>query len=329
MSVIGIDLGGTKVAGALFEPDGTVLHKVNRLLEKRSGRQVGALVLEVIDTLIANQQTGWSNISAIGVCVPGIANSKTQRVWAPNIPEWDDYPLTEEIAHHIRQPHCNVSVESDRTCYILGEVWKGAARGCNNALFIAVGTGIGVGILIDGTVLHGKSDIVGAAGWMALQPPYRQDYDACGCFETYASGAGIARQAQRMISLLPASSEEGGEKQKYNSIFYTKEVSEITAQDVFAAYQQHDEVAVKVLDKAVEMWGMASANLISLLNPEKIIWGGGVFGPGVQFLNRIYDEATRWAQPVSMRQVEFVPSALGGDAGLYGAAYLANKSVQD
>ena len=99
----------------------------------------------------------------------------------------------------------------------------------------------------------------------------------------------------------------------------------ITAKDVFDAYNKNDELAVTVIHNAIEYWGMATANLVSLFNPEKIIFGGGVFGPALQFLDAIYDEARKWAQPISIGQVQLLGSALGSEAGLYGAGYLALK----
>ncbi|MFR1085003.1 MAG: ROK family protein [Bacteroides cellulosilyticus] len=99
----------------------------------------------------------------------------------------------------------------------------------------------------------------------------------------------------------------------------------ISAYDVFSAYNEEDPIAVSVLHKAIEMWGMASANFVSLLNPQKIIWGGGVFGPAGIFIDDIYKEACKWAQPLSIKQVEFVASQLSGNAGLIGAAFLAIK----
>ena len=93
--------------------------------------------------------------------------------------------------------------------------------------------------------------------------------------------------------------------------------------DIFAAHAEGDPVAVKTIDNAIELWGMAAANLVSLFNPEKIIFGGGVFGPALKFLDQVYDEATKWAQPISIQQVKLEGAALGNEAGLYGAALLA------
>jgi glucokinase len=97
----------------------------------------------------------------------------------------------------------------------------------------------------------------------------------------------------------------------------------ITAERLFAAYEKGDAIAREVLDDTIAFWGMAAANLVSLFNPEVIVFGGGVFGPAVRFLDRIHEEAVRWAQPIAVKETRFVASKLGGDAGLYGAARLA------
>ena len=310
MSTIALDIGGTKIAGALFDADGRMLHHCKRLLEQRTGGEVGDLAVEVIGEVLS-AAPAHTTIEGVGICIPGIVYSKTERVWAPNIPGWDNYPLADHIRAGMPERSVPICIESDRSCHILGEVWKGAAQGCDNALFIAVGTGIGVGILMDGRLLHGQSDIIGAAGWMALQPPYLSDYDACGCFESYASGNGLGSQAQKRLLEDPA----------YQGPMRQKPIEEISAYDVFALYPSGDPIATAVLHKAIQFWGMASANLVSLLNPQKVIWGGGIFGPAVPFINDIYREALRWAQPISIRQTAFVASQVE-EAGLLGAAYL-------
>lgn len=318
MKVIGIDLGGTKITGAIFESGGSIVKKVSFLLEKREGKEVGELIQSVIDELIKYLGNKPGLISAVGICVPGIADVKTGRVWAPNIPGWTDYPLQEELENHLATHGAKVFMASDRTCYILGEKWSGQAMNCDNAVFVAVGTGIGLGILIDGRIVHGHRDIVGAVGWMALQSPYKDEYEDCGCLETYASGTGIAKQAQKILRSNAPLYRESSLRHK---------VETLTSHDIFLAYMQNDPLAVLVLNKAIELWGMAAANIVSILNPEKVIWGGGVFGPAQQFIDNIYDEACRWAQPISIKQVTFENSLLSGDAGLYGAGYLALKSL--
>ncbi len=318
MTVIGIDLGGTKINSALFDKEGTILCKTSHLLGKRTGGAVGKLILQSIDELITTAETTKDDIDALGICVPGIADSKTGLVWAPNIEGWDKYPLQKEIEEYFHNNKTIISVASDRTCYILGETWKGAAQQVTNAVFIAVGTGIGMGILVDGRIIHGHGDIVGAAGWLASEIPYLDEYERHGCLESYASGTGIARHTQKILKeglMFP------------ESVLYRKETGMITTKDVFEAYSRGDSLAKFVIGKAIILWAMTAANMVSLLNPEKIIWGGGVFGPAAQLLDRIYDEACRWAQPIAITQVTFEKSALGSDAGLYGAGHLALISV--
>jgi glucokinase len=313
MAVIGIDLGGTKINGAVFDNDGNQLCHTAHLLEKRKGAEVGQLLLHTLRELL--QTTPLPSIQAIGVCVPGISDAKTGRVWAPNIPDWESYPLQKEIESELANPAIRVQIAGDRSCYILGETWKGAARNAQDALFIAVGTGIGVGILANGHILEGHAGISGAAGWLALNPSYEEDYVHYGCFESNASGNGIARHAQRLLAedtLL----YKGSILKKYP-------LETITAHEVFDAWAQNDPLATLVIDRAIQLWGMAAANLVSLFNPEIIVWGGGVFGPAAKLLNRIYQEACRWAQPIAIHQVTFKPSELEGDAGLFGAGRLA------
>jgi glucokinase len=211
-----------------------------------------------------------------------------------------------------------VAIDSDRACSILGEAARGAARGCDHALFLAVGTGIGAGILIHGAVLRGAHDVAGAIGWMALDRPYRSVYDACGCFETHASGAGIEKTARRLLAEDPSR----------ESLLRRLPPEQLTAHDVFEALDQGDPVAEQALANAVECWGMAVANLVSLFNPQVIVLGGGVFGPAARFVSRIVDEARRWAQPVSIQQVAIRASELGPDACLYGTGRLALLATQ-
>lgn len=321
MMVIGIDLGGTKVTGAIFDSNGETIKKTSLLLEGKTGTEVAQLVKDLIIDFLKYQERGPKHIRAIGICVPGIANIKEGTVWAPNIPGWEDYPLQAEIEELVSRHNIKVYMASDRTCYILGEKWNGQAKDCENAIFVAVGTGIGVGILIDGRIIHGHGDVVGAVGWMALQSPYEEDFEQCGCFETYASGIGIAKQAKKILRAKTPLYRD--------SSLRNKDIDSITSHDVFFAYMYNDPLAVHVLNKAIEMWGMAAANLVSLFNPEKVIWGGGIFGPAQQFIDKIYDEACRWAQPISIKQVTFEKSLLSGDAGLLGAGYLALSSLNE
>ncbi len=315
MAVIGIDLGGTKLASAIFNEEKIVFKKKQKL-NKREGFEVSKLIIELINSSIDYAENNRLSITAVGVSVPGIAYSKTGNVWAPNIIGWSNFPLLKEIKKNISRD-IEIKIDSDRTCYILGEIWQGAAKNCKDAIYMAVGTGIGAGILINGKILRGANDIAGAIGWLALDRPYQTKYDQCGCFEYHASGDGIARVAAELLK------NDVNKKSTLNTI----DINKLTSYDVFKAYEDGDEIAKKTLDISIEYWGMATANLVSLFNPEKIILGGGIFGPAVKFIDQIRAEAKKWAQPISITQVEITSSLLDTYAGLYGAGYLALNNL--
>lgn len=306
MAVLGIDLGATKLALALFSDDGKILKKDFSLIEDRAGFEVGKFITDQLKKYLPEVQ-------AIGISVPGISRSKNGTVWAPNIRGWDDYPLLQELSKVAGD--IPVVIESDRACSISGEQWQGNARKCNDAIFLAVGTGIGAGILCDGRILRGSHDIAGAVGWMALDKPFKNKYVLFGCFEYFASGDGIARFAREKIA----------NDRSYNGVLKTTE--NFTSRNVFDAFEEKDPIALQVISECIEYWGMASANLVSIFNPEKIIFGGGVFEGASKFIPQIKTEAAKWAQPISINQVEFTKSALNEDAAIYGAAYFALKKI--
>ncbi|HEY0750584.1 MAG TPA: ROK family protein, partial [Chitinophagaceae bacterium] len=144
---------------------------------------------------------------------------------------------------------------------------------------------------------------------------YKDEYKESGCFESQASGAGITASAKKLVQTTTGYS--GSLKN-----------TEINTKAVFEAYNLGDPLAQKVIVHAIELWAMASANLVSLFNPQKIIFGGGVFGPAVTFIPEIEKEARKWAQPVSINQVHFQASSLGSRSALYGAARLAIEKVK-
>jgi glucokinase len=311
MSFAGIDLGGTKLATALFSDEGEILFRETTQLAGREGAEVGAMIVAGMMKLVHEHGS-----HATGVCIPGLYRSAKGTVWAPNIPGWDDYPLLSELRTAAPPSH-TVTIDSDRAAYILGETWKGSAVGARDAIFIAVGTGIGAGILAGGRIVRGHGDVAGAVGWLALDRPFAPRFVQHGCFEDQASGPGLVRVARDFMA----------QDSTYAGTLLR--VEEITAADIFQAHEAGDSIGIKVLDNAIELWGMTAANLVSLLNPQMIVFGGGIFGPAVKFLDRIRAEARRWAQPIAIEQVEFVASTLGSDAGLYGAGRLAMTLDQE
>ena len=317
--VIGLDVGGTKISAGIFEQDGNLVSKKIKQQSNLKGSQVVQLGVELVDDLSEEAKRRGFSVEALGVCVPGIYHPREKTVWAPNIAGWEDFPLHTQMTEMVKDPSLPIIIDCDRSCYILGECWQGVAKGCTDAIFMAVGTGIGAGILSGGHILTGHSGAAGAIGWLALEPSYDNKYDLYGNFEYYASGNGLARSALETLN----------KHQDYNGLLASIPSHQLSSHDVFRALEQNDKVAKIVIEKAIEYWGMTIANLVSIFNPQKIILGGGIFGPGVQFIGKILEQAQNWAQPISFGEVELVESALKGDAGLYGAGYQAIMALSN
>jgi len=204
----------------------------------------------------------------------------------------DEVPLLDRLQQRVRVP---VAIDSDRAGYVLGESWLGAARGLRDVAFVSISTGIGVGILANGVVIRGAHGIAGAVGWFALDPDWKDGYGAMGCWEAEAAGPAIARR------------------------FAVR-----NAADVVQAARAGDAAARAALDHAARYSAMGIANLISVLNPEAIVLGGGVMqGAGDLLLDQIRAEVRRWAQPIAASRCRIELTELGEDAGLLGAARLA------
>lgn len=315
MGIIAIDLKSTSLTSAALGQTGKILDMENVNIKGLKGSEVSSLIQKQIKKILNLFKNKPIEIKSIGISVPGIYFSKTGTVWAPNIPEWKNYPLRQELFNFFIDYNIRVKIASNRTCDILGEMWLGAAKGSKNAIYLSIGNGIGAGVLIDGKILHGFNDGVGAVGWLALDQPFKESYNAKGCFEYLASGVGILNAAAELIS----------KSKNYSGSLKKKTIEQLTFNDIIEAYKLKDSIAVKVIHQTIEYWGMAVANIISLFNPEIVIFGGILFGPAIVFLDDIKNEARKWAQPIFIEKVKFLGSKLGANAGLFGAGHLAMK----
>lgn len=324
----GIDVGGSKLSSALFSKEGDFIGKTKVPIDKAGGEEAARQIAEILRSLafLAEQKKG--RLLAAAVCVPGVVYKKTGLVWAPNIPGWDHYPLGERIKQAyvrskrkdaLRGRASNVGfprlvIESDRSAYVMGEQWRGAAKGARDAVFLAVGTGIGAGIFAEGRIVRGSEDIAGAVGWFALDPDFKDEYAAMGCFEAEASGNSVGRKAARLL---------GGGRPSLMRELAVGDPAKVTAAIVAEAARKNDPLARKVIDDTVAYLAMGIANIVSILNPEIIILGGGLFRASDLLLEPIKREFKRWAQPLSARSVRIELSELGEDAGLYGCGKIA------
>ncbi len=296
VGVVALDVGGTKIAGGLVLDDGQLLASRSvptlQISAEASITQLAALIEE---TLADSPKDVVA--AGVGVVIPGWVNHRKRTVWAPNIAGWDHVPLQQKLQERIALP---VVLDSDRSGYVKGEAWLGAARGLRDVVFLAVGTGIGAGIMVNGQVAHGSDDLAGAVGWLALNPEFKERYRQMGCFEAEASGQAIALKGRVL----------GGGVHE-------------SARRVIEAAASGDSKGAEILDGVAAYLGMGVANLVSTLNPEMVVLGGGVFQSGALLLECVRRDFKRWAQPFAAESVRLELSTLGDKAGLFGAARLA------
>jgi glucokinase len=321
----GVDVGGTKISSALFTREGEISARNKIAVAKAGGDAAAGQVGDAIGALAHAVRASGGRLAAVGISVPGIAYAASGKVWAPNIPTWDQYPLLEKIRKKMEEgghsPLAQVPIvlESDRSAYVAGESWRGAAAGARDAVFLAVGTGIGAGIISGGRILHGHEDIAGAVGWFGLNPAFKPEYAAMGSFEAEASGNSVARKARARLEQGRPSSMLG---------LAGGRIEDVTAEVVAEAARRSDSLALEIVAETVTYLAMGIANIVSILNPEVVVVGGGLFQAADVFLEPVRLEFERWAQPLAARAVRIELSALGEDAGLYGCGRLAWEALE-
>jgi glucokinase len=307
---LGLDLGGTKIAAGVVESSGRLLSNV-RLATPASGvsKDLAAL-FDAAHSAVSAARVSWKSIRAVGVGVPGAFDPRAETVWAPNLPGWKKVPLKRLLEKALRRP---TFVEGDRNVQALAEAWLATDRP-RNLVFLTVGTGIGAGLIADGRLIPGTRGVAGAAGWLAIDGNWRPEFGRLGCLEFLGAGPAVARLAENAL------------RKKARSLIRTiaeKQGGEITAEVVAAAARRGDATARRVLAEVGSNLGRGVAGIISLLNPDVVVLGGGLASAGDLILRPLRRAARQWGQPLATRQVRIVRSQLGDDAGILGAARYA------
>ena len=262
----------------------------------------------VITQTIAETGCARSDFLGVGVGAPGPLDRKQGIVLvAPNL-GWHDYPLKERVEHATGM---RTTLENDASCATLGEWWVGAAKGAKNAIGMTIGTGIGGGLILDGKLYHGSSDVAGEIGHTTIESNGRRC--ACGnygCLEAYASGPAIAGRAREALA--------GGELSLLSGMV-DGALEQITAATVYEAAKRGDAVAAEVVRDTARFIGIGLANLLNVFNPEVVVIAGGVTQAGEDLLAPIRAEVKRRAFKAAVDACRIVPGALGSTAGTVGA----------
>ena len=309
--VIGVDLGGTNLRTALLSLEGDILDKRKETTNALDGWK--KVVARLVDNITQQRETAVKrglHVTAVGVGAPGVIRmDKGIVVKSPNFPDWNNLPLRDELEHALRIP---VVIENDANAAALGEQWRGAGRGINSMILLTLGTGVGAGIVLDNKIWQGADGMAGEVGHMTLVPDGRQcGCGNSGCLEMYASARGIVQSYREAAGMLDIT-----------------QAPELTSTQVYQAARKGEPVARRVMKDMGTMLGIGIANLINIFNPNMIVIGGGVKDAWDLFIGATHEEIMRRAFQVPAERTEIVPSLLGDDAGLIGAAAGALQKIQ-
>jgi len=307
--VVGVDIGGTNlVVGSVAEDGSEILGLVSEpTLAERGADAVLERIVKLVRASMA--ATPGKPIAGVGIGAPGpLDTARGVVLLTPNL-GWTNYPVRDRLSAALGLP---ATLDNDANCAIFGEWWRGAARGAKHVVGLTIGTGIGGGIVLDGEIYHGASDIAGELGHMTIDSTGRRcKCGNYGCLEAYASGPAIAARAVEGI-------EAGAETSL--PAYVQNDLAKITAQVVYEAAHDGDAYAREVVHDTAKVLGAGVANIINIFNPQVVVICGGVTLAGDQLFVPLRSEVKRRAFKPAANACRIVPGELTGTAGVYGAA---------
>ena len=319
--VIGVDIGGTKIAAGLVDSAGNIHHQIRTPMVASDGAASGmAAVVSAIDSVSART---WENsatrgsIRGVGICCPGPLDPNTGVVInPPNLPCWRNFALAAELSQIYRVP---VKLDNDANAAALAEALWGTGRGYRNVFYATVGTGIGTGIVFDGRIYHGRTGAAAEGGHVSID--YRGPRCGCGkpgCIEVLASGPAIAKRARARLLAEPGRGSAildlvGGDREA------------VTSEAVGQAFAGGDALAREILDQTVDFLSLWLGNMIDLLEPDVIIMGGGVAAILRPFFAGIRDRLPACCVNSRCQEIPLLAACYGADSGIAGGAALTSE----
>mgnify|MGYP002661392352 FL=1 len=311
---IGIDLGGTSVKLAILTAEGDIQQKwtIPTNINDKGAHIVPDIVASIKHHLDLYKMTA-DDFQGIGMGSPGAVDREAGTVEGAFNLNWKTLqPVREVIEREIGIP---IFIDNDANVAALGEKWRGAGADDRDVVFVTLGTGVGGGIIAEGNLIHGTAGSGGEIGHMTVEPG---GFDCTcgkkGCLETVASATGVVKLARKHAE------EYAGNAQLK---FIIDDGQEITSKMIFDLAKEGDELAVLVVDRAAYYLGLACSHIGNLLNPAYIVIGGGVSAAGEYLLEQVRTYFADFTFPNVKKTTHIKLAALGNDAGIVGACYLA------
>ena len=303
-----LDVGGTKVLGAIFDEKDQIVYRLKK--RTKSGGDASAdveqVIISVVEEMIRESGIDRKQLNAIASCAPGVIDPENGVVlFTPNLP-WRDYPIREHMEQHFGVPFF---VGNDVNLGVLGEHRFGAAKGYRNVAGFFIGTGLGGGLILNDQLYTGSRFMAAEFGHMVLDP----EGPLCGCgqrgcLEAFSSKTGMTSYIRQQIS-------RGRETMMAEAV----QEGVFRAKPLKRALEAGDAVATEAVDRACHWLAVATGSMINMLNPDLILYGGGVIeAVGDLFLQKILAEVDRYCMPQIRKTTEIKIAALGDDSILYG-----------
>lgn len=316
--VIGVDVGGSKVAAGIVDGQGEIISQTRLAMVTNRTASAGLnAVVSAIDSLSSECSVDPrinAQLVGIGICAPGPLDPKTGVIInPPNLPCWRNFPLVAEVENVYHVP---VRVENDANAAALAEAQWGAGRGYANVFYATIGTGIGTGIVLDGRIYHGRTGAAAEGGHIGID--YRGDVCGCGkrgCIEVFAAGPAIARRARRKLA----------EKLHSRSVVLelaNGDIEAVTSEIVGQAYKAGDPLATHVLLETSSFLAHWLGNIVDFLEPDVMVIGGGVALMLSPFFDEIKNQLPDCCINSRCREIPLVMARYGADAGIAGGGAL-------
>ena len=303
--VFAVDLGGTHLRVALVDDTGRILQQLKQETPKGDSANC---IIAALDRAAIGWEAFKHRVVAASIMVPGAVDSdKSVVLQAPNLPSLINFPLKTELEQKLGWP---VFLENDANAAAVGEMWMGAARGCRDVISVTLGTGVGGGVILDGKLWRGSHGSAGEIGHTTVDPfsGLKCKCGNTGCLELFASATAIVRMTKEQLSMFPKSQLS---------------TAGLTAEKVYEAGRNGDELAQAVFKRFGVYLGIGLANLINLIDPQIIVIAGGAVNGWDLFETEMYRQVGERAFRSTAQQVRIARAECGDNAGLLGAARLA------
>jgi glucokinase len=317
---VGLDVGGSSMKAGVVDDTGRPLSGIALPTEAHRGQEFGLnRMCETIRAAVQQAGLPLEQISAIGVATPGLMDIPGGVILDPmNLKPWRNVPVRRHVQETFGLP---TAFQNDANAAAYGEFWAGAGRGARSMVLFTLGTGVGGGIIVGGNIIEGEHSHGAEVGHIKIEMtnPRECECGRYGCLEAYASATAVVKRTQEALA------DDGGRSSLHGLMRSGKE---LTSREVFTASDAGDELAGRIVEETALYLAIGAMNLMHVIDPDLIVFGGGMIAAGDGFLDRIRMHVRRLAFVVPAERTRIVYAQLGADAGFIGAAACGRRLVR-